>query len=87
MNLALQAKLLDKKLTVTLNAIDPFFQQRNRTFTYGTNFNLESYSSTRTRNFRFTVGYNLSKSPKKKPGGSKPAAKQPKVNAAKTPSM
>jgi outer membrane receptor protein involved in Fe transport len=67
MNIGLQAKLLHKKMTVTLNIIDPFVQQQNRSFTYGTNFNLESYSTTQTRNFRLTLGYNLSKAQKKKP--------------------
>ncbi|MGZ3998098.1 MAG: outer membrane beta-barrel protein, partial [Flavisolibacter sp.] len=41
MNIGLQAKLLNKKMIVTLNVIDPFLQQQNRVYTYGTNFNLE----------------------------------------------
>ncbi|GAA4753584.1 outer membrane beta-barrel protein [Flavisolibacter ginsenosidimutans] len=65
MNLALQAKLLNKKLTVTLNAIDPIFRQSNHTFTYGTNFNLENYSSTQTKNYRLSLGYSFIKSAKK----------------------
>lgn len=73
MNLAVQAKFLRKKLTVTLNAIDPIFQQRNHTFTYGSNFYLENYSSTQTKNYRLTLGYSLVRSAKK-------AA--PKTNAA-----
>ena len=72
MNVGLQAKLLNKKFIVTLNVIDPFVQQQNRTFTYGTNFNLENYNSTQTRNFRITLGYNLSRSPKKKATAAKP---------------
>ena len=72
MNVGLQAKMLNKKLIVTLNVIDPFVQQQNRTFTYGTNFNLENYNSTQTRNFRLTLGYNLSKSPKKKATAARP---------------
>ncbi|MBO9681326.1 MAG: TonB-dependent receptor [Flavisolibacter sp.] len=71
MNLGLQAKMLDKKLTLTLNVIDPFTQQKNTTFTYGTNFNLENYSSTRSRNYRLTVGYNLSRTQKKVPASTK----------------
>ena len=71
MNVGLQAKLLNKKFIVTLNVIDPFVQQQNRTFTYGTNFNLENYNSTQTRNFRLTLGYNLSRSPKKKATAAK----------------
>lgn len=67
MNLGLQRKLLNKKLTITVNVIDPFVNQQRRLFTYGTNFNLESYSITQTRNFRLGVAYNLTKVQKKKP--------------------
>ncbi|MBC7947975.1 MAG: TonB-dependent receptor [Chitinophagaceae bacterium] len=65
MNVGAQRKLLNKRLTITLNLIDVLSQQRNRSFTYGPNFNLESFNSTNTRNFRFTVGYNLTRPPKK----------------------
>ncbi|HEX2846510.1 MAG TPA: outer membrane beta-barrel protein [Chitinophagaceae bacterium] len=64
MNAGVQRKFFEKRLTVTLNMIDPFMQQRNRTYTYGTNFNLENYNTTATRNFRLTLGYNLSRPPK-----------------------
>ncbi len=64
MNAGVQKKFFEKRLTITLNMIDPFTQQRNRTFTYGTNFNLESYNTTTTRNFRLTVGYNLTRTKK-----------------------
>lgn len=67
MNLGLQKRFFARKMVVTINTIDPFVQQRNRTYTYGTNFNLESYSSTRTRNYRLSVAYNFSNTPKKKP--------------------
>jgi len=76
MNVGLQAKMLNKKFIVTLNVIDPFVQQQNRTFTYGTNFNLENYNSTQTRNFRLTLGYNLSRS-QKKTGSDKGKQKTP----------
>ncbi len=66
MNIAVQKKFFNKKFAVTLNAIDPVFQQKNRTFIYGTNFNLESYNSTRTRNFRLTLSYNFTKRTKPK---------------------
>lgn len=65
MNLGIQRKLFHKKLTVTLNSIDPFVQQQNRNFTYGTNFTVESFSTTRTRNYRISVAYNFNKIPKK----------------------
>lgn len=64
MNTGVQKKFFEKRLTVTLNMIDPFTQQRNRTFTYGPNFNLESYNTTTTRNFRVTLGYNLNRPPR-----------------------
>lgn len=67
MNIGLEAKMFSKKLTLTLNMIDPFTQQRSRTFTYGTNFNLENYNSTQTRNYRFTIGYNISRKKNKVP--------------------
>lgn len=66
MNAGLQRKFFDKRLTVTLNCIDPFSQQRNRSFTYAPKFVLESYSTTNTRNFRLSMGYNLVKVAKKK---------------------
>ena len=65
MNMGLQAKMLEKKMTLTLNIIDPLREQQNRTFTYGSNFTLENYSSTQTRNIRLTASYNLTKTTKK----------------------
>ena len=65
MNIGLQRKFFSKKLVITINAIDPFVQQRNRSYTYGTNFNLESFSTTQTRNYRLSVAYNFTKAPKK----------------------
>lgn len=67
MNLGVQRKFFRKKLVITVNTIDPFANQQRRIFTYGTNFNLENYSSTRTRNFRISVAYNFTKTQKKKP--------------------
>ncbi len=64
MNVGIQRKFLDKKLTVTANIIDPFVQQ-SRNYTYGTNFNLQSFSTAQTRNFRLSVGYNFTKVAKK----------------------
>ena len=71
MNIGLQAKTLNKKLVFTFNIIDPFVQQQNSTFTYGTNFHLQSYSATQTRNYRLTVAYNFSKQKKKPVAASK----------------
>lgn len=67
MNFGLQRKFFNKKMIVTVNAIDPFSNQQRRIFTYGTNFNLESFSNTVTRNFRLTLAYNFTKTQKKKP--------------------
>lgn len=66
MNLGLQAKMLDKKLVVSLNAMDPFLQQENRFVSYGKNFMLENYNFTDTRNFRISISYNLVKTSKPK---------------------
>ena len=46
--------------------IDPIVQQKNTTFIYGTNYNLQNYNKTRTRNFRINISYNVIKPPKKK---------------------
>jgi hypothetical protein len=63
MNIGIQQKLLQKRLTIGLNVIDPFTQQQNRNLTYGPNFLLESVSATQTRNVRLSIGYNLVKPP------------------------
>ncbi|MDX1954769.1 MAG: outer membrane beta-barrel protein, partial [Chitinophagaceae bacterium] len=60
-NLGVQAKLLSKKLILSVSTTDPFRQQIVRRYTYGTNFNLVSENMTVTRNFRVTIGYNFSK--------------------------
>ncbi len=65
MNVGLQRKFFEKKFIVAINIIDPFSQQQNRTFTYGSNFNLESYSRTNTRNYRIALSYIFNKSVKK----------------------
>ena len=65
MNIGIQKKFFAKKFTVTLNIIDPFRQQQNRNFTYGSNFNLESFSTTNTRNYRLALCYTFKKKDKK----------------------
>jgi hypothetical protein len=65
LNLGVQRKFFDKKLVITANAIDPFANQQRRIFTYGTNFNLESFSLTQTKNYRLTIAYNFNNQPKK----------------------
>lgn len=66
MNLGLQGKFLDKKLIATLNIIDPFTQQETRSTTLGTNFQLDNFNTTQTRNLRLTLAYNFSNTAKKK---------------------
>lgn len=65
MNVGAQRKFFDKKLTVTVNIIDPFLQE-NKSYTYGSNFTLRSFSTAKTRNFRLSVGYSFTKTAKKK---------------------
>jgi outer membrane receptor protein involved in Fe transport len=64
MNVGIQRKFLEKKLTVTFNIIDPFIQE-TKYYTYGTNFTLKSFNTAQTRNFRLSVGYNFTKVAKK----------------------
>ncbi len=66
MNLGFQAKMLEKKITATLNVIDPFKQQQSKTFTYGTNFTIESFNTTQTKNIRLTLSYNFTQSTRRK---------------------
>jgi hypothetical protein len=74
MNIGLQAKMLKKKMTATLNIIDPFIQQEYRVFTYGSNFNLESFNAAQTRNFRLSLAYSFRKNQKKKTQSGKQAS-------------
>jgi hypothetical protein len=60
-NLGIQRKFLDRRLIVSINIIDPTTQQQFQTFAYGANFNLESFSSSNTRNYRIAVSYQLNK--------------------------
>ncbi len=64
MNIGVQRKFFKKRIIVTLNLIDPFRQQRNTNYTYGSNFNLESYSTTNTRNYRIVLSYVFKKNVK-----------------------
>lgn len=65
MNIGVQRKFFAKRFIITLNVIDPFRQQQNRNFTYGSNFYLESYSSISTRNYRVVMSYVFKKNIKK----------------------
>ena len=65
MNVGVQRKFFKKKFIVTVNVIDPFRQQQNKNFTYGSNFSLESFNTTQTRNYRIALSYIFSKKVKK----------------------
>jgi hypothetical protein len=65
MNIGVQRKFFKKKFIVTVNIIDPFRQQQNKNFTYGSNFSLESFNTTQTRNYRIALSYIFSKKVKK----------------------
>jgi len=61
MNIGVLRRFFDRRLIVSINVIDPFTVQQYTTNTYGSNFNMESFSSTNSRNFRLTVSYQLNK--------------------------
>lgn len=61
MSLSAQRKFFNKRVTIGIAAIDPFGLQKYNGFTYGSNFTIESYSASNTRNFRLTLSYQLSK--------------------------
>lgn len=61
MNLGFQYKCFDRRLILALNIADPIKSQAYYSNTYGSNFNIESYSSSNSRNFRITVAYQLNK--------------------------
>jgi len=65
-NLGVQRRFFDRRLIISFNIIDPFTTQQYTTYTYGSNFNIESFSSTNTRNFRLTVSYQLNRVVQKK---------------------
>ena len=67
MNINVQRKFFHKTVIVTLSAVDPFTTQQNVSYTYGSNFILQNYSFTKTRNFKLNFAYNfIKKKPVKK---------------------
>ncbi len=66
MNLGVQKKFFEKKLTLTMNVIDPFLQE-TRNYTSGPKFELRSFNQAQSRNLRVTVGYNFTRTATKKP--------------------
>lgn len=61
----MQAKLLQKRLIVSLNLVDPFFPSQYRSFTYGTGFLQEKDGLTQTTNLRLSLAYVYNGSRKK----------------------
>ena len=61
MNLNAQRKFFHKTVIITLSAVDPFTTQQNISYTYGSNFILQNYSFTKTRNFKLNFAYNFIK--------------------------
>jgi ferric enterobactin receptor len=61
MSISVQRKLFKKRMIIGLSAIDPFGLQKYNGFTAGTNFNIESFSTTNTQNFRISLSYQFSK--------------------------
>lgn len=57
MNLAIQHKLFQRHLIITLNVADPFIQQEYTSHTHGPNFNVDAWSASHTRNYRLTLSY------------------------------
>jgi len=66
MNIGVQRKFFQKKLTVSINFVDPFRQQQNTDFIQAPNYYLESFSTTNSRNVRLAAGYTFKKKVKKK---------------------
>ncbi|HEX6846812.1 MAG TPA: hypothetical protein VF144_07530, partial [Chitinophagaceae bacterium] len=60
-----QKKFFNKKFIVTLNFIDPFRNQVTNSHTYGSNFEVRSFNTTQTKNYRTTLAYNFTKTAKK----------------------
>ena len=61
MNLGVQRKFFDRRLIVSMNMIDPFTPQQYVTVTNGQRFSIESVNATSTRNYRFSISYQLNK--------------------------
>jgi ferric enterobactin receptor len=60
MSISAQRKFFNKHVIIAVSAIDPFGLQKYKGYTYGTNFNIESYSASNTQNFRLSVSYQIS---------------------------
>jgi ferric enterobactin receptor len=64
--LGIQQKLIQRKMTVSILIVDPFMQQKFRTFTQAERFELSSLRFNRTTNVKIGVAYNLTPNPGQK---------------------
>jgi hypothetical protein len=53
--------MFNRRLIVSFNAIDPFTPQELISITNGPRFQLESFSATRSRNYRISISYQLNR--------------------------
>ncbi|MDO8996224.1 outer membrane beta-barrel protein [Sediminibacterium sp.] len=60
-NFGVQHKLFNRRLILSFNAIDPFTPQELSAVTNGPRFQLESFSTTRSRNYRISISYQLNR--------------------------
>lgn len=61
MSISAMHKFFNKRMIISIAAIDPFGLQKYNGFVYGTNFNIESHSESNTQNFRLSVSYQINK--------------------------
>jgi len=66
MSFGVQQKLFKKSLSISLNIVDPFRRQQNRVFTYGPNYELESFNQSNSRNIKIAFAYTFRKTLKSK---------------------
>ncbi len=60
-NFGVQHKFLQRRLILSFNVIDPFTPQENISRTVGQQFTLDAFRSSRTRNFRLSIAWQLNK--------------------------
>ena len=61
MSISLLRKFYNKRLFLSISAIDPFGLEQYQGYAAGSNFTIESYSVTNTQNFRISLSYQLSR--------------------------
>ena len=61
MSVSAMRKFFNKRVFISLAAIDPFGLQKYKGYSSGTNFNIESYSVSNTQNFRLSISYQITR--------------------------